>query len=71
MICRCFPRAPDLAALRRGARDTALLMLGVGDYEAYAAHVRAKHPEQAPPTRDAFFAARQAARFAAGGLRCC
>jgi len=55
----------------RGARETALLMLGVPDYDAYVAHVSTAHPEQTPATRDAFFTARQDARFKGGGLRCC
>jgi uncharacterized short protein YbdD (DUF466 family) len=71
MICRCFGKAFDLAAVGRGARETALLMLGVPDYDAYVAHVSTAHPEQTPATRDAFFTARQDARFKGGGLRCC
>jgi uncharacterized short protein YbdD (DUF466 family) len=76
MICRCFGRsfklgALDVVALGRGTRATALLMLGVPDYDAYVAHMRAAHPEQTPATRDAFFIARQDARYNGGGLRCC
>ena len=65
MICRCFAKTLDLAA------QTARLMVGVPDYDAYVAHLRMVHPTQLPLTRDAFFAARQQARFGAGGLRCC
>jgi uncharacterized short protein YbdD (DUF466 family) len=65
VICRCFAKALDAAG------QTALLMLGVPDYDAYVAHLRTAHPDQAPLKRDAFFAARQQARFGAGGLRCC
>jgi uncharacterized short protein YbdD (DUF466 family) len=71
MICRCFGRELDFGALGRGARETALLMLGVPDYDTYVAHMRTAHPDQAPATRDAFFTARQEARFKGGGLRCC
>jgi len=65
MICRCFTKALDVAG------QTALLMLGVPDYDAYVDHLRTAHPDRLPLTRDAFFAARQKARFDAGGLRCC
>jgi uncharacterized short protein YbdD (DUF466 family) len=53
------------------ARRTARLMLGVPDYDAYITHLRTAHPDRKPPTQAEFFAARQNARFAAGGLRCC
>jgi uncharacterized short protein YbdD (DUF466 family) len=65
MICRCVAKTLDFAA------QTARLMLGVPDYDAYVDHLRTVHPNQPPLTRDAFFAARQQARFGAGGLRCC
>jgi uncharacterized short protein YbdD (DUF466 family) len=65
MICACWPEV-----LRRTA-ETARLMLGVPDYEAYVAHLAAVHPEAAALSRDAFFRKRQAARYGSGGLRCC
>jgi uncharacterized short protein YbdD (DUF466 family) len=43
---------------------------GVPDYDAYVAHLRAHHPERAPPTRSAFFAERERARYR-GANRCC
>jgi uncharacterized short protein YbdD (DUF466 family) len=58
------------ATLRQGAR----LMIGQGDYDAYAAHRRANHPDEPVMTREEFFLERQACRFGAGGrsaLRCC
>jgi uncharacterized short protein YbdD (DUF466 family) len=67
MICRCFGRTLDLGAIGAGVR----LILGVPDYEAYLAHLSLVHPEQLPLDRDAFIIARQQARYAAGGLRCC
>jgi uncharacterized short protein YbdD (DUF466 family) len=44
---------------------------GVPDYDAYVAHVSARHPERPLPTRAAFFAERQKARYRSGGGRCC
>ena len=54
-------------ALARGAR----LAIGIPDYEAYAAHMRAQHPDLAPMSREAFFAERLQARYARGRSRCC
>ena len=68
MICRCFGRTLDLSA----ARAALEVVVGVPDYDRYVAHAAATHPEQATMTREAFFRARQQARFGAGsGLRCC
>ena len=71
MICHCFGKTFNPGALARATRQTALLMLGVPDYDAYVAHMRDSHPAQAPATRNEFFAACQQARFGAGKLRCC
>ncbi len=65
MICRCFSKTLDLAAARRAA----LQLLGVADYDAYVAHLRATHPELVAPTRAAFHRARQV--DARSQLRCC
>jgi uncharacterized short protein YbdD (DUF466 family) len=46
-------------------------VLGVPDYDAYVAHLRARHPDRAVPTKAAFFADRQRARYEGGGGRCC
>jgi len=58
-----------LAAWRRLVA-VARAIAGVPDYDAYVAHLRAHHPERAVPTRAAFFAERQEARYRSGG-RCC
>jgi uncharacterized short protein YbdD (DUF466 family) len=54
-------------ALARGAR----LAIGIPDYEAYVAHMHARHPERAPMNREAFFAQRLQARYGRGRSRCC
>jgi uncharacterized short protein YbdD (DUF466 family) len=51
-------------------RQTAQLMLGVPDYDAYVAHVTAAHPDRAPLSKEDFFRERQAARYGSV-LRCC
>jgi uncharacterized short protein YbdD (DUF466 family) len=56
--------------LRRTA-ETARLMLGVADYDAYVAHFVAVHPDATVLSREAFFRERLAARYRSGGLRCC
>ncbi|MBF0311221.1 MAG: YbdD/YjiX family protein [Magnetococcales bacterium] len=53
-------------------RQTARLMVGVPDYEAYCGHMRRCHPEREPLGYEAFFRERQEARY--GGSRpgkCC
>ncbi|AKF82862.1 Uncharacterized short protein YbdD, DUF466 family [Myxococcus fulvus] len=60
--------------LRRGWRQAvrmARLMIGVPDYEAYVAHLRAHHPERPVMTYEEFFDERMAARYRGGGGRCC
>jgi uncharacterized short protein YbdD (DUF466 family) len=73
MICSCFGRRLDFAEIGRRVRETADLMVGVPDYETYAAHVRARHPDAEPMSREMFFRERQAARYGAAGgrFRCC
>ena len=74
MICRCFGQTFDFAVTRLAQRTRAAaeLVVGVPDYDAYLAHLAATHPGEAAMSREAFFRARQAARYGAGGgLRCC
>ncbi len=50
------------------------LMVGQGDYAAYAEHIRRTHPDRAPMTEVEFFRNRENARFGVGntsGFRCC
>ena len=72
MICRCFGKTVDLGEAARAARVAAELVVGLPDYDRYVAHIAALHPGQTAMSRDAFFRARQEARFGGGsGLRCC
>ena len=71
MICHCFGHTLDITALGQRVGQTARLMVGVPDYDTYVQHMQNTHPTQTPMTRPAFFANRQAARFAGGGMRCC
>jgi uncharacterized short protein YbdD (DUF466 family) len=55
-------------------RQTARLMVGIPDYDAYVAHRRANHPDQPIMTYVEFFRERQQARYAVGKGRfrgCC
>jgi uncharacterized short protein YbdD (DUF466 family) len=54
----------DVAAIARR-------VAGIPDYDAYVAHVRARHPERPIPTRSEFFAERQNARYRGAGRGCC
>ena len=47
------------------------LMVGVPEYNAYAAHMRDRHPDQAVMTYQEFFRERQAARYGGKVGRCC
>jgi uncharacterized short protein YbdD (DUF466 family) len=73
MICRCFGHSVDLGMIGKRLRETADLMVGVPDYDAYVAHVQARHPDAAVMSRDAFFRERQSARYGygEGRFRCC
>ena len=51
--------------------ETARLMVGLPDYDAYCRHVADHHPGTAPMTRAEFFRNRQQARYGSGGGRCC
>ncbi len=55
-------------------RDSARLMVGVPNYDAYLAHMREIHPDKTPMTYEEFFTNRQNARYGAGGkggFKCC
>jgi len=72
MICNCFGRSFNLSVIARRLTETADLMVGLPDYDAYVAHATRHHPDTPPMSRDAFFRNRQAARYAtSGGFRCC
>ncbi|HEY0621620.1 YbdD/YjiX family protein [Sphingomonas sp.] len=60
-----------IRALLRTLRDTARLMVGLPDYEAYLRHMAAHHPDRPAMDRAAFFRDRQRARYGGGGGRCC
>ena len=63
-----------LRTLSKCVCDGARLMVGQGDYAAYADHIRRAHPDRAPMTEVEFFRNRENARFGVGntsGFRCC
>ena len=65
---------PSLRDAWRQMARTARLMVGVPDYETYAAHRRAAHPGESVMTRAEFYRERTERRFGggAGGIsRCC
>ena len=47
------------------------VIIGVPDYARYLAHVRAKHPDTTPLSREEFARERERARYAGTGSRCC
>jgi len=61
-----------LRDVMRRVRETARLMVGLPDYDAYAAHRRAAHPGEPVMTREDFHRERTERRYAAGATgRCC
>ena len=56
-----------LQGIARGLRA----MLGVPDYDIYLAHVKARHPETSPVSREQFFTERSESRYNRLGSRCC
>lgn len=53
-------------------RQTARLMVGLPDYDAYLRHMAAHHPDQPAMDRTTFFRDRQEARYGGkNGGRCC
>lgn len=67
---------PD-TRLKRGrrfyarAKQTALLMVGVPDYENYLKHMQSQHPELLPMSKHDFFKRAQEGRFAGKKLNKC
>lgn len=70
-MSRSTPSAERLRGLWRWLAQTGRLIVGVPDYDLYLAHMRRRHPERTPMTREAFFADRLQARYARGASRCC
>ena len=63
-----------LAAAARAAARTGRLMVGVPDYEVYAAHRRSEHPGEPVMDRNEFLRERTERRFGGGADRigrCC
>jgi uncharacterized short protein YbdD (DUF466 family) len=52
-------------------QQSARLMCGLPDYDAYVAHLRTRHPGQDIPSYEAFFRERQDARYGRNAQRCC
>ena len=53
-------------------RQTARLMVGMPDYDAYLRHMLAHHPDQPVMDRTQFFRDRQEARYGGkNGGKCC
>lgn len=61
----------ELNCLRKNAKRTMNLMVGVPEYETYLAHIKEKHPEKTPMTYAEFFRERQDARYNGKVGKCC
>jgi len=46
-------------------------IIGAPDYARYLAHLRAKHPDTKPLSREEFARERERARYEGTGNRCC
>lgn len=58
-------------ALAHTLARTLRTVIGAPDYERYLAHIRRRHPERTPLTREAFVRERLEARYSRPGARCC
>jgi uncharacterized short protein YbdD (DUF466 family) len=68
MICKWCVEGARLVA------QTANLMVGLPDYDAYVAHRQDTHPHEPVMTQTEFFRERQESRYASkrgGAFRCC
>ena len=61
----------DLSKMGKYLGQAARLMVGVPDYETYAAHMRQTHPDLPVMTYEEYFRERQEARYAGGVGKCC
>ncbi|MFZ4285532.1 YbdD/YjiX family protein [Variovorax sp. HJSM1_2] len=66
----------QLTTMGRYLGQTALLMVGMPNYDSYAAHQRSQHPDAPVMSYEEFFRERQEARYGGGGKggrvgRCC
>jgi uncharacterized short protein YbdD (DUF466 family) len=64
----------DLSRMGKYLGQAARMLVGMPDYESYLEHMRGKHPDQPPMSREAFFRERQDARYGGGKdrpIRCC
>ena len=68
---RSMRPAERLRVAWRSLSRAARMAIGIPDYEAYVAHMRVRHPDHAPMSREAFFAERLQARYGRGSSRCC
>ncbi|HYV97271.1 MAG TPA: YbdD/YjiX family protein [Gemmatimonadaceae bacterium] len=67
-------RADGPKGLRAGAEDVLRVVrriVGVPDYEAYVAHVRAHHPDEEPLSQSAFIEKCWDEKYSRPGTRCC
>ncbi len=64
----------NLKTLAEGFRRTALLMVGVPDYQAYVEHRKRAHPSEPVMSYEEFFRERQQSRYGGNSgkiNRCC
>ncbi|APW37765.1 hypothetical protein RD110_11640 [Rhodoferax koreense] len=63
----------QLSAVGKYLGQTARLMVGVPNYDTYAAHQRSRHPDAPVMSYEEFFRERQEARYGGKGRvgRCC
>ncbi len=63
--------AADAPSVARRVAAVIRRIIGVPDYDAYVAHVRACHPGQEPMSERDFHRERLSARYSQPGNRCC
>lgn len=70
-MTRALSLATRAARALRRAAAVARRILGAPDYDAYVAHVRARHGGMPVLSREEFMAARLRERYERPGAKCC
>ena len=61
----------EIVRIASRVAQTVRTVIGVPDYQRYVEHMRVKHPNDKPLSREEFASQRMEDRYAKAGSRCC